>query len=108
MTQESKYLAEIEKTYQTIDNNFDIAFKKCKTDKERKALTSARDAARDAFWAATASSLEHNTEDVKQQYDKLKEANKNMKDSVQKLKNVATVINAMEEAVRLAAALAAA
>ena len=106
MSGKNRYLSEIEKTYQTIDNNFDKAFKECKTDRERKALISARDVARDTFWSAVASSLEHNTDNVKQQYDALKKANKDLKISIRQLKNIGTIINAMEEAVRLAAALA--
>ena len=106
MTLESKYMAEIEKTYQIIDDNFDTAFKECETDTERKALTAARDAARDAFWAAAASSLVNSTDEVKQQHNTLKKANKNLKRSLKQLKDIATMINAMEEAVRLAVALA--
>lgn len=106
MTLKSKYMAEIEKTYQAIDSNFDTAFKECKADKERKALTSARDAARDAFWSAVASNLANQSDEVEQQYCNLKNANNELDDSLRELKDIATLINVMEEAVRLAAKLA--
>lgn len=104
---DNKYLAEIEETYRTIDDNFEQVFAECAGDEEKNNLISARNGAKNAFWIAVKGNLAENSPSVESIYQDLKKANLKMKDSVRKLKDVNTAISAMEEAIRLAAAVAA-
>jgi len=103
----SGYLLEIEATYRAIDNSFDKALKACKTQKDKKMLIASRDAARDAFWTAVDSNLSDDSVFVKKIHKDLNSANKKLKTSLKNLDDVSTLINVIEEAVRLAASLAA-
>ena len=101
------HLARIETTYTTIDKGFENALAKCSTDEERETLVASRDAARDAFWAAVSANLEAESPFVTKLSADLDKANKKLERSLANLANVSAAIRAMEEAVRLAAALAA-
>lgn len=103
---ENKYLSEIESTYKTIDANFDKVFAQCSDDAERDHLISARNGAKNAFWIAVQGNLAENSA-VEQAYKSLQEANRKMTDFIQQVEDVNTAINAMEEAIRLAASVAA-
>ena len=100
-------LAKIEETFKTIDENFDLVYAKASTDDEREMLSASRDAARDAFWAAVSADLGKSSPLIDKLSDDLDSANARMKESVANLADVSAVIKAMEEAIRLAAALAA-
>ena len=104
---EDKYLAEIEKTYQTISANFDEIFAKCQDDAEKDNLISARNGAKNAFWIAVQGNLTENTDTIEKAYQSLQDANHKMTNSIEKLEDISTAINAMEEAIRLAASVAA-
>lgn len=104
---EDKYLEEIEKTYQTICANFDKIFAQCETDEEKDNLISARNGAKNAFWIAVQGNLAENNDAIEKAHQALLDANQKMIDSIDKLEDVNTAINTMEEAIRLAAAVAA-
>jgi len=102
-----QYLTEIEATYRAIDGSFDKALAKAKNAKEKKQLIASRDAARDAYWIAVDSSLKDNSIFVKKIHTDLKASNLKLKSSLKKLDSISDLINVMEEAVRLAASIAA-
>ena len=104
---EKTRLDRIEETFKVIDEGFDEAWGKTSTDEERELLAASRDAARDLFWAAVSADLEKNSPVVSRLVADLDAANDNLKKSLANLADVSAVIKAMEEAVRLAAALAA-
>lgn len=103
----NEYLEEIESTYLTIDQNFDVTFAKCANDDEKTMLVATRDAAKTALWTAVNANLQTNSTFVEKSFQDLKNANLKLKKSIQQLKDISTLINTMEEAVRLAAAVAA-
>jgi hypothetical protein len=103
----SPYLSEIEKTYATVDRGFGKALAACATAKQKQLLIASRDAARDAFWKAVASELADNSVFVKSIHRDLKAANAALKKSLASLEDVSAVLNAIAEAVRLAASLTA-
>lgn len=100
-------LDRIEETYKVIDEGFDGAWAKAATDEERELLVASRDAARDLFWAVVSADLEKNSPLITRIVEDLDVANDNLKKSLANLADVSVVIKAMEDAVRLAAALAA-
>ena len=100
-------LAKIEATFKAIDDNFDVVYAKAASDEEREMLSASRDAARDAFWAAVSSDLEKNSPVIAGITADLDVANEKLKQSLANLADVSVAIKAMEEAIRLAAALAA-
>jgi|ERR1017187_32318 prefoldin subunit 5 len=97
-------LAEIKKTYQLIDDNFDTVYAKCDPDQKTK-LVALRDAARDAFWRAAAENLSDNHNVVAQTIDELQTTNNQIQSDVQSLKNVSSFLDNVTQGVKLAAAL---
>lgn len=107
MSTGNEYLAEIENTYQVIEQNFDRAFAKCADENEKNMLISGRDAAKTAFWTAVGANLKSDSPSVEKTLNDLKSANVKLKKSLKQLNDADHIIKALEEAVRLAAALAA-
>lgn len=104
---ENERLAKIEKTFRMLDDNFDALYSKADTKDERDMLTASCDAARDAFWKAVSSDLDKSSPLIENMSSDLDAANENLKKSIANLADVSVAIKAMEEAVRLAIALAA-
>jgi uncharacterized protein (DUF3084 family) len=98
-------LARIKKTYRLIDDNFDAVYTKS-TDKQRKELITARDAARDTFWRAAASDLSDNNSLVKSISKDLETTNKQIEQELKNLQNVVGILKVITQAVKLAASLA--
>ena len=104
---EKTRLEMIEETYKVIDENFDATWDKASNDDERELLASSREAAREVFWSVVSADLDKNSPVVRRIVEDLDVANDNLKKSLANLADVSVAIKAMEEAVRLAAALAA-
>ena len=101
------YLKEVEKTYNIIEENFDATFAKLATNEEKELLVSARDAAKKAFWSAVKNRLGSGTPMIDRACADLAGTNNKLAKSLKRLDDVKTAIKLVEEAVRLAAALAA-
>jgi hypothetical protein len=102
-----KYLEEVESTYIIIDESFDDIYAKCANNKERASLSDLRLAAKVALWETVSSQLQLNSSDLESSLKELQLTNIELKKSLDDLKSVATIINVMEESVRLAAKIAA-
>jgi len=104
-----KYLEEVESTYIIIDESFDDIdiYAKCANNKERASLSDLRLAAKVALWETVSSQLQLNSSDLESSLKELQLTNIELKKSLDDLKSVVTIINLMEESVRLAAKIAA-
>lgn len=102
-----KYLEEVESTYIIIDESFDAIYAKCASNEERASLSDLRLAAKVALWETVSSQLQLNSSDLESIFNELQFTNIKLKKSLDELKSVATIINVMEESVRLAAKIAA-
>lgn len=103
----NEYLSEIETTYRTIDKSFDKVIAECKSEEEKKMVVASRDAARNAFWQAVDTNFSVNSVLVERARNDLSSVNKKLKGEIESLKNIALLVNVMEDAVRLAVSLAA-
>ncbi|MBN1864582.1 MAG: hypothetical protein JW808_06740 [Victivallales bacterium] len=101
------YLEEIEKTYNTIEENFEAAYSKCADKGQKDLLASARDVAKKAFWQAVAGDLKSKSPLAERACSDLKKANSKMLSAMKHMDDAKAVISAVEQAVRLAAAVAA-
>ena len=98
-------LAEIKRTYRLLDDNFDTIYSACDDD-QKKALITARDAARDAFWKAVAEDLTDNHDLVAHTLEELQDTNDQIDKDLKKLEDVSEILETVTQAVKLAAALA--
>ena len=101
------YLDEIENTYNAIEDNFDAAFAKCADKGQKDLLMSARDEAKKAFWQAVAGDLKSRSPLAERACAELKKANSKMLAAMKNLDDAKALISAVEQAVRLAVAVAA-
>ena len=102
-----KYLEEVESSYLIIDESFDEIYAKCANDEERTALSDLRTAAKVALWETVSSQLQLNSAELDNSLKELQLTNIELKTSLNDLKSITTIINVMEESVRLAAKVAA-
>lgn len=107
MMSTNKYLEEIENTYQIIATDFDQLFARCQDDEKKDELISARNGAKNAIGVATKADLPADSSAIEPSLKSLQDANKKMSQNIQESPNINTVISAMEEAIRLAAVVAA-
>ncbi len=96
---------EIEETFLTLDQHEYELRLKANSDAEKKAIQSARDAARDAFWAARAKDLTDNDPFVAELKKSLKVANAEMKEQIKAMESFTKIIKSINEAVKIAAAI---
>jgi hypothetical protein len=97
-------LAEIKKTYQLIDDNFDAIYAKCDPG-QKTTLIALRDSARDAFWRAAAANLSDDHDVIAQTYDELQATNNQLQNDVQALQDVSGFLDTLAQGVKLAGAL---
>lgn len=100
-----RYLAAVAAVYQTLDAHFDALLARCETPVERQRLTDLLQGARDAYWRAVASSLGANNQLVREIYDDLVRATRELKELLANLQRVAAAIELLTQTVRLAASL---
>ena len=98
-------LAEIQKTYHLIDDNFDTIYAKCDPG-QKTQLMALRDSARDTFWRAAADNLSVDHAIVANTIDELSTTNDQLSQDVQSLADIAGFLDTLTQGVKLAAALA--
>lgn len=98
-------LAEIQKTYQLIDDNFDAIYSKCDAS-QKTHLIALRDAARDTFWRAAADNLSVDHAVVAHTIEDLSSTNDKISQDLASLSNIASFLDTLTQGVKLAAALA--
>lgn len=99
------YLAEIEQTYNLIEENFDALFEKAEDIAERQALRHLHSAARDAYWGGVAARLQDGNPFVQEIYVDLVRANQEIKLLTANLQNVGALLTMLKQAVRLAGSI---
>lgn len=97
--------AQIAKTYRLIDGHWDALWGAAHTDADREQLKDARDGARDAFFAASATKLEDNHSLVVAIRASLKDANDELDGLIMSMASFSKTIKAITQAVTLAAAV---
>ena len=98
--------AEIKKTYNALDDNYDELYAGCKTDDQRAALRQLHSSARDVYWKAIADGIDDDNALVRQFTGELKDTNKQIQDALGELKDIAAFLTLATEAVKLAGAIA--
>jgi len=99
-------LAAIKQMYFLIDDNFDSVYSQCKTGEQKQQARDVRDGARDAYWRAVAADLSDDTNLVNSIRNELQAANKEIKDSLDDLKDIVAFLKVATEALKLACSLA--
>lgn len=95
----------IESTYRLAEANFGALYGAATTAKEKDAVKALYSSARDAYWKAVGETLDDNNEVVEAILNDLKQANKDLKDSLKGLQNLRQTLDFLTEAVRLAGSL---
>jgi hypothetical protein len=99
-------IEQIQATYLLLDQNFDKLYGACQTDDLKAALQSAYAPARDAFNAVINKTLADSDPLVASDIAQLQQLNSAIKDSLDGLNNVASIIGDVTTAVQLASKLA--
>lgn len=101
----SSALDAVHDTYRLLDDHFDAIYAACRTDAERAQLRALHASARDAYWKAVADGLHDDNLVVQDIRRDLATATARIGEQLATLQEVADLLGAMTEAVRLAGAL---
>lgn len=101
----SSALGAVHDTYRLLDDHFDEIYAACRTDADRARLRALHASARDAYWKAIADGLHDDNLVVQDIRRDLATANARIQEQLATLEEVADLLRAMTEAVRLAGAL---
>jgi hypothetical protein len=93
-------------TMDTLENNFDAAYKAAPDDPSKQALRQALSAARDAYWKAMSDGLTDKNAFVQSLADQLDKKNADLTTATKNLTDFAEFLQTAAEAVKLAAAIA--
>jgi hypothetical protein len=102
---QTKYLAEVETTYDLLEENFDALYERCESLEQRQLLRGLHSSARDAYWRAVATAMQDGNQIVREIYTDLVDANQQIKLMIVNLQVVDALLSLARQAVRLAAAL---
>ncbi|MEO7178531.1 MAG: hypothetical protein ABIW83_06790 [Allosphingosinicella sp.] len=101
----SEAFSQIERTWLLADRLHDAMFAAATSTDERIRITSARDSARDAYWAAAAKTLADNNAMVVSIRASLDDANGRLEAEIDNMESFAAALNMLTKAVQLAASL---
>jgi hypothetical protein len=100
-----RLLATVETTYRLAERGFDALHTAAATSDEKLRVRELYGAARDAYWKAVLACLEDQSGVVAAIHDELKAKNRELKRSLETLRDLASALALLRDAVRLAAAL---
>ena len=100
-----RLLATVEATYRLAERSFDALHSAAKGPEEKECVRELYGAARDAYWKAVLACLEDRSGVVAALHDELKAKNRELKRSLETLRDLASTLALLRDAVRLAAAL---
>lgn len=100
-----RLLASVEATYRLAERGFDRLHAAAPSAAEKERVRELYGAARDAYWKAVSSALEDESGVVAAIHDDLKRTNRDLKRSLESLRDLAATLALLRDAVRLAAAL---
>lgn len=100
-----RLLASVEATYVLAERGFDRLYAAASTEAEKQQVRDLYGAARDAYWKAVVAVLEDDSTVVSAIHEELRQRNRDLKASLEGLKDVARTLALLTEAVRLAASL---
>ena len=100
-----RLLATVETTYRLAERGFDAMHSAAATPEMKARVRELYGAARDAYWKAVLACLEDESGVVAAIHDELKAKNRELKRSLETLRDLASALGLLRDAVRLAAAL---
>lgn len=100
-----RLLATVEATYRLAERSFDALHAAANGPEEKERVRELYGAARDAYWKAVLACLEDQSGVVAAIHDELRAKNRDLKRSLETLRDLASALALLRDAVRLAAAL---
>lgn len=100
-----RLLATVETTYRLAERGFDALHAAAKGPEEKERVRELYGAARDAYWKAVLACLEDQSGVVAAIHEELRAKNRELKRSLESLRDLASALALLRDAVRLAAAL---
>ncbi len=101
----AQILATVEATYRLAERGFDTLHSAAKGPEEKERVRELYGAARDAYWKAVLACLEDQSGVVAAIHVELKAKNRELKRALETLRDLASTLALLRDAVRLAAAL---
>ena len=99
-------LEQLETTYFTLQSQIDMLSAACQTQEQRDALTTQYVQARKAYWGCVNKAFHDDDPQVVSLTNQLTAENKNLKDALNDLSDIAKVLNVVTQVVTVGASLA--